>query len=171
MQKICKTCKSEKDVEEFPIQDTKLNLYRAHCKECYSKKRKEIRVSDLDKLEIYKERGRQYYHDNKEVSIKNITEYQKENKDKVKIWQKNFRIKEKQKWLDFKNTLKCEKCGENDGSCLDFHHVDPDKKLDVVSKLRMFKAKLKEELKKCIVLCSNCHRKLHAKEKQNNQNK
>jgi len=168
--KVCKTCTKEKDIDEFPIQNTKLNLYRAHCKECYSTKRKETRLSDIDKLENSRKINREYYYDNKEIVIKNIKNYQKLNPDKLKVWQKTFRDNENKKWKDFKNTLKCIECGEDNGACLDFHHINPKEKTGLVSKLRYFKNKIQEEIEKCIVLCANCHRKLHAKEKENINN-
>ena len=32
-------------------------------------------------------------------------------------------------WLkEYKDTLRCETCGENHPACLDFHHVDPGEK-------------------------------------------
>lgn len=64
-----------------------------------------------------------------------------------------------------KSSLGCSTCPENDFRCLDFHHIDPETKLASVSNLvvRKFSAeKIDEEIKKCIVLCANCHRKQHA---------
>lgn len=69
-------------------------------------------------------------------------------------------------WYEaFKNTLKCEVCGEDHSACLDFHHTDPNEKEYSVAKLKNSKKKLLEEVKKCKVLCSNCHRKLHYDER------
>jgi 5-methylcytosine-specific restriction endonuclease McrA len=57
----------------------------------------------------------------------------------------------------------CTHCGYNkDSVALDFHHVDrADKFINVSSYWRtsmvQFK-KIREEWKKCIVLCANCHR-------------
>lgn len=58
---------------------------------------------------------------------------------------------------------KCEKCGYNRYlGALDFHHLDPSQK-DFTVGNRDFKLKeCIEETKKCIMLCSNCHRELHA---------
>lgn len=63
----------------------------------------------------------------------------------------------------FKSTLKCEICGENDIACLDFHHIDKNEKEYNIAYLSKFGSlsKLKNEISKCKVLCSNCHRKLH----------
>jgi hypothetical protein len=65
----------------------------------------------------------------------------------------------------YKETLRCSRCPENDISCLDFHHLNPDEKEKSISQAVAsgwsFK-RLELELNKCIVLCSNCHRKEHA---------
>lgn len=59
----------------------------------------------------------------------------------------------------------CIKCGYNKNiSALDFHHIEPDKKnyqLDVRHFSNTSIEKLEIELKKCILLCSNCHREEH----------
>lgn len=57
----------------------------------------------------------------------------------------------------------CAICGEMDADCLVFHHTG-DKKQDVACVSGI--PALLIELEKCIVLCSNCHMKLHAKEKR-----
>lgn len=56
--------------------------------------------------------------------------------------------------------LKCSNCPEDHPAALDFHHLDPSQKEHEPAKITSRK-KLLEEIKKCIVLCSNCHRKLH----------
>jgi predicted HNH restriction endonuclease len=64
---------------------------------------------------------------------------------------------------DIKAKLGCLKCEENSLCCLDFHHAEG-KKHKEISWLMKTKNKqaLLEELIKCVCLCSNCHRKLHA---------
>lgn len=66
-------------------------------------------------------------------------------------------------WQDFKRGLVCEYCGEDHPAALDFHHDNPAEKEGNVSTLvaNENKTKLLEEVAKCRVLCSNCHRKLH----------
>jgi len=70
-------------------------------------------------------------------------------------------------WLDeIKASLKCLHCPEDDSVCLDFHHRDPKKKeiqLSAVVKEGWGKDRILKEIDKCDVLCSNCHKKLHAK--------
>ena len=59
---------------------------------------------------------------------------------------------------------KCSKCGYNKClEALDFHH-DKGNKEGMISKLTkdFSKQKSLKEVKKCILLCANCHRELHA---------
>lgn len=65
---------------------------------------------------------------------------------------------------NYKSTLSCTMCTENDISCIDFHHINPKDKEFEISRLTIYGSlnKLKKELEKCIPLCANCHRKLHA---------
>jgi hypothetical protein len=46
---------------------------------------------------------------------------------------------------------------------LEFHHTDPTRKDFEISKARFrrFDDRVKDELKSCIMLCSNCHREEH----------
>ena len=74
----------------------------------------------------------------------------------------------KEEWNAFKRTLKCTKCGFDHPAALDFHHEDPTEKEHNVNRLisdGRFK-KAYEEIKKCIVLCANCHRIHHYEEKK-----
>ncbi len=59
---------------------------------------------------------------------------------------------------------KCRSCGYNRcSSALEFHHVDPDEKDFSISKWRQKSWEiLVNEIKKCVLLCSNCHREVHA---------
>lgn len=100
-----------------------------------------------------------------------------------KISQKNWFAKNKERGRDYlrtrraerrvwfekiTSTLSCTKCGENHQGCLDFHHRDPSTKEDTIGRmLGTLKSKesILEEIKKCEVLCANCHRKLHWEEK------
>ncbi len=57
---------------------------------------------------------------------------------------------------------KCLLCGYS--RCLqamDFHHVDPTTKDKKVSESSNFET-IKPELDKCVLLCANCHREVHA---------
>jgi predicted HNH restriction endonuclease len=58
---------------------------------------------------------------------------------------------------------KCSNCGyDKFYGALDFHHVNPSEKEHSWGTLRNRNWEyIKEELDKCICLCSNCHRELH----------
>lgn len=72
---------------------------------------------------------------------------------------------------ELKSSLKCEKCGESRGWVLDFHHIDPSIKENTIARMTSNKyqlSKVYEEIKKCICLCSNCHRDFHHREQEEN---
>jgi hypothetical protein len=69
----------------------------------------------------------------------------------------------RRKWFfDLKKDLKCETCGFNHPAALDFHHIDSSQKRFGISINKHNKKEVLEEIKKCKVLCSNCHRIEHA---------
>lgn len=58
---------------------------------------------------------------------------------------------------------KCQRCGyDTTVKALDFHHLDPNKKDFTISNGNFKLTEAIEESKKCILICSNCHRELHA---------
>jgi hypothetical protein len=69
-------------------------------------------------------------------------------------------------WLrHLKEASGCSICNERDGRCLDFHHVSGKKEItiSVAAQHGWNKDRITEELTKCIVLCANCHRKVHGR--------
>lgn len=59
----------------------------------------------------------------------------------------------------------CRKCGELTQCCLDAHHRNPAEKdftLAVAKRRKLALSKVISELAKCICVCANCHRKIHA---------
>lgn len=78
--------------------------------------------------------------------------------EKVKAWRHNT----KQKMFEAFGG-KCGYCGlVDDPIVYDFHHLDPNKKEFSPSSYSIAWEKLVEEAKKCAMLCSHCHRKLHS---------
>ena len=58
---------------------------------------------------------------------------------------------------------KCCICGYNKCiAALDFHHLDPNSKEGGVIGTTASLEKQREEAKKCILVCANCHREIHA---------
>jgi len=92
--------------------------------------------------------------------IKYLKDYYIQNRSH-ELTRSSNRRKDNLKWVnEIKSELPCIKCGETDIRCLDFHHRNPDSKiLAVASMIRHSRKKILEEIKKCDVLCANCHRK------------
>jgi len=89
------------------------------------------------------------------------------NKQKVLEMSGKARRKNRADFAEFKSRLACIKCGENHTATLDFHHVIPDpanKKITDLVRAGRFNFAIEEIMNKCIVLCSNCHRKHHYEE-------
>ncbi len=60
---------------------------------------------------------------------------------------------------------KCEICGYNNSiQALEFHHVDASQKEFGISAAGLTRAwsRVQKELDKCVMLCANCHREVHA---------
>ena len=76
---------------------------------------------------------------------------------------KSHRQKIKEKAIEYKGGC-CEKCGYNKCKwAFDFHHLDSTKKDFSLSKnITLSWDKVKKELDKCILVCANCHREVHA---------
>lgn len=75
---------------------------------------------------------------------------------------KNFRKRNKERAVEYKGG-KCEKCGyEKCTSALEFHHLEPkEKDFSPSQNMNMAWDKIKVEIDKCILVCSNCHREIH----------
>jgi DNA primase catalytic subunit len=95
-------------------------------------------------------------------------EHYKANREKILERQKLRRLDARQKWNEYKSTLACSKCGEDHPATFDFHHVDKEDHQHVHQLISngCFDAAIRE-IKKCIVLCANCHRKVHYEERKN----
>lgn len=59
---------------------------------------------------------------------------------------------------------KCERCGyDRYPGALHFHHLDEENKLFNISGSHGYSlGALQEEVKKCVLVCANCHAELHA---------
>ena len=89
-------------------------------------------------------------------------------KCKNKWTQTEWLKRRKQKFVQYKGGT-CEKCGyDKHHAALEFHHIDPSTKvLEVAAMVRTYGLeKIQEEIDKCILICSNCHRILHHEERQ-----
>lgn len=94
----------------------------------------------------------------------------KRNAAEVKERTKATKLRKYAWWKEYKASLGCFGCDENDPNCLEFHHVITDEKSDNTDSANKWvyhsgwgKGKIIEEIERaCVPLCSNCHRKVHA---------
>jgi len=130
--KKCTKCLLEKNESEFSTNKQKKDGLNYKCKECQ------------------REYFKQHYEKNKQYYIDKAAEQKKQNTE----------INRKLKTEAKKNG--CVTCGENHPAALDFHHIDKNTKYKSISKMGEHPpTQVQKEINKCIVLCSNCHRKLH----------
>ena len=59
-------------------------------------------------------------------------------------------------------------CGETESGCLSFHHENGDKTGNISDMVNRGYGitRIQKEMDKCIVLCLNCHAKLHSRERE-----
>jgi len=130
--KICSKCQSLKEENQFsPKTNGKLNSW---CKEC-------IRTHNREK---YKNNS-----DERKRVRKNVKNIYNRNREYV---------------LQYLSDKSCSQCPENHIAALDFHHRDPNQKEQSIARLSrngISLDRIKKEIEKCDILCSNCHRKLH----------
>lgn len=86
------------------------------------------------------------------------------NIDKRKVQQKELKAFQQKRFAEWKSNQKCMLCPESDACCLDFHHIDSNTKDGNVSDLaaggRSWE-KVMAEINKCVIVCRNCHAKIH----------
>jgi len=126
----------EKNECDFYFKNKKKGKLQSRCKQCQSK----------------------YHRSHYESNKKTYFERAKNNNPKYKKRNKNF-------VSEYKSNIGCKFCNEKTPVCLDFHHKDPtikDWNISIMSNSASSLDTIKKEIDKCIVICSNCHRKLHA---------
>lgn len=136
--KCCGRCKEQRPIEHYRVINS-LGTRRRICNDCYNAKRREAYRKDSTVRKGYKD---------------------SQTKRRRGIY----------KWLDdFKRTQQCKLCSENHPACMDFHHRDPSIKQGNITELvrrGCSRETILKEITKCDVLCANCHRKFHYKEKK-----
>lgn len=134
--KKCSTCHEDLPLSMFNRNKTKKDGLNTLCRDCSN------------------ERSKQYYAENTKSHKSAVA---KRKKKMIPIYQ--------QRISRIKQSCGCKLCGESNACCLDFHHLEPKKKKNSVSKLVTgchSWATIKKEADKCVVVCANCHRKIHA---------
>ena len=138
MERICKKCGFGQEINLFSKNKNNKDGLQNYCKTCKSNNDKTSNIKNWEKLKV---------------------------RNKVKNHKKSL-IRD-----DWKINLggKCKKCNDNRLYVLDFHHLDPKTKEIQIGNAWSYKSieDTFKEIKKCIPLCSNCHREFHHLEKLN----
>lgn len=137
--KKCTRCQEVKLIEQFRFRNKSKGTLQPWCKPCFSSYERE-------KWKSSKERRDKNIKRNKERRLRN----------KEYIW-------------NYLKSNPCEACGTSDPRVLEFDHLDRNAKSFSISDIciRSYSIKrIEEEIKKCRVLCANCHR-IHTYEQCN----
>ena len=97
------------------------------------------------------------YYIRKNLIIRTKTERKYTGSQMVSEWRRRTKLK----LIEYKGGG-CLLCGYN--KCvraLQFHHIDSDDKEFTISKVTKSFDKQKEEVDKCVLVCSNCHCEIH----------
>ncbi|MAH42168.1 hypothetical protein CL614_00350 [archaeon] len=136
MKKTCPKCKKDLDISNFALNKAKRDGFQAYCREC---------KKEYDHKHYLA--NKQYFYDRAKKRQKELVEWYEE----------------------YKKSLVCEKCGEDRWYVLVFHHNKElgKKEIEVSIAIKNGRSieKIKKEIEKCNVLCSNCHIELHFLEK------
>ena len=134
--KSCSKCQTEKPESEFPLNGGRL---RSQCKACVA------------------ERSRQWRLEHPGYATQYMREYIKANYAQMKE-----RMDEKRREIaEWKRARGCTVCGESEPWVLDMHHLDADTKERNPAASATLSTFLREA-DKCVLVCANCHRKIHA---------
>lgn len=146
--------------------------------EYYLKNKEKFLASNRKRRELNREAileySKQYYADNKEkwkeYNDVSISEEKKEKRlNCIRKLKKSYGQSHKRE-LILRKGGKCHLCGLSyngkNGAIFDFHHVNPkEKDFNISARLRdnsYIPQDIYDEIDKCVLLCSNCHRQLHS---------
>ena len=142
--KVCCDCKRELPLSEFYKNRANKDGLQGICKSCTAIRTHKYRVKHPEKIREY---ARNHWHKYSEEKRKG---------DRV-------RMNNRQAFLDSLKS-ECVKCGETRPYVIQFHHTDPStKSFEIASGSKYHKSKddVIMEAKKCVCLCSNCHKEFH----------
>jgi len=162
------------DIKEYQKEYHK--KYWIKNKDKLKKQKKEYRKNNQKKIKEYYTK---YYLENhnrelerqkrqRELNPEYLKKYRQEHKKEIK--ENNAKRREERRLYinNYKLSNGCSICGYNKcAAALDFHH-NGNKEFYLASSIGWRKnlKEIKKEMDKCIILCANCHRELHYKEKE-----
>lgn len=142
-----------------------------------NKHRNYLKSKELDKPYVY-HRKKEFTEEERERRRLASAQWRKDHparvKENMQRWHKEHYEEEKRSWQEYRRNNKklcieylgseCSECGGVfHPDVYDFHHKDTNEKDICVGKLLTRKFEnIKVELDKCILVCSNCHRIIHA---------
>jgi hypothetical protein len=130
--KTCTVCVLPKDDEEFSFKNKLKGIRHSQCKSC----KKQI--------------DNKYYQNN-DTRKSTIRKNALLNIEKAKLFVR--RVKQR---------MHCSKCGDKRWYVLDFHHIcNKEQNISFMIRKGSSISSIKKEIRKCLILCSNCHREEH----------
>ena len=175
IEKRCPRCATVKPVSEFGASNNRHDGYANYCKPCVAEKGREWRKAHPRTAEqnarhrIYSvgwrakhrerilEAHRERYRSDPEFRARHLLSSGKFNARRG--------AKHRAIFDELKELFGCAICRANDARFLDLHHVDPaEKKFTIAARMISPMGTLLAEAEKCVVLCANCHRLVHAGE-------
>lgn len=141
IEKKCPRCGEVKSISEFGVNRSRKDGLTCYCKTCTSK--------------IYPDYKKKYRAKKTDAYVNEYQNYRERKLNDTRKYQASR--------LELLWSLKtpCVKCGEERKYSIDFHHIDPMTKTVTLSSPSVGKAKILDEVKKCICLCKNCHSEFH----------
>ncbi len=154
--KVCASCGDEKRLADFALTGEWRKKraadplrYRKHCKECT--RAPSAAHTDPNFVTHRVRRPRR------------VAPTLEERRSSNAAYKRRTRRAARIKALEYLASKGCAECGERDPRVLEFDHLDPRRKKHDVSRIladgySWGSEKLREEIRKCRVICANCHR-------------
>ena len=109
------------------------------------------------------EKDKRYYAKHREKILARKRAYYHANLEKAREIRRRHYDKFTRQFVEYKAECGCVVCGERDAVVLDYHHVGPKRAtVNYLIKKHRDAELIWSEIGRCVVLCANCHRRVHA---------